>query len=151
MKVVRKMIVYNILVDIQTSRYFNIGYLESVATLWSDYNLGSVSNDLMWLLPPFLEKKDDNECTLPFALDYYFSQVTFYHGEGGDIGLVITLVPKVFSYQLENFCRFQPQTVIYKRGNFVYHKYRLKLCSSSIYTFYRFAVSSLLGSLIFWW
>ena len=38
-------------------------------------SIGSVSNDLMWLLPPFLEKQADNMCSLEFALDYYFEQV----------------------------------------------------------------------------
>ena len=38
-------------------------------------SLGSVSNDLMWLLPPFLEKQADNMCSLEFALGYYFEQV----------------------------------------------------------------------------
>lgn len=35
---------------------------------------GTVSNDLMWLLPPFLEANSENRGLLEFALDHYSTQ-----------------------------------------------------------------------------
>jgi len=40
----------------------------------------------MWLLPPFLERQTDNECSLEFALTYYFSQIKLVL-ESFDLGL----------------------------------------------------------------
>jgi len=49
--------------------------LEAILIDWQQTFIGSVSNDLMWLLPPFLEKQADNMCSLEFALGYYFEQM----------------------------------------------------------------------------
>ena len=39
--------------------------------------LGSISNDLMWLLPPFLEANSENPRLLEFSLEYYCTQLNY--------------------------------------------------------------------------
>jgi len=54
--------------------------LEGILIDWQGGFLGSVSNDLMWLLPPFLEannKEKGNEGLLDFALEYYCTQMSY--------------------------------------------------------------------------
>ena len=38
---------------------------------------GSISNDLMWLLPPFLEANGENTGLLEFSLEYYCTQLKY--------------------------------------------------------------------------
>ena len=50
-----------------------------------------VSNDLMWLLPPFIEANSDNKGMLEFALEHYSSQMQIVLSSFGktakDVGL----------------------------------------------------------------
>jgi len=48
--------------------------LEGILIDWQGGFLGTVSNDLMWLLPPFLEANSENRGLLEFALDHYSTQ-----------------------------------------------------------------------------
>ena len=40
-------------------------------------SVGSISNDLMWLLPPFLEANSENPGLLEFSLEYYCTQLNY--------------------------------------------------------------------------
>ena len=51
--------------------------LESILIDWQGGFLGSISNDLMWLLPPFLEANSDNPGLLEFSLEYYSTQLHY--------------------------------------------------------------------------
>jgi len=51
--------------------------LEGILIDWQGGFLGSVSNDLMWLLPPFLEANSNNTGLLEFALEYYCTQMNY--------------------------------------------------------------------------
>jgi len=65
--------------------------LESILIDWQGGFLGSVSNDLMWLLPPFLEANSDNRELLEFSLEYYCTQMNHvlssFGRTAGDVGL----------------------------------------------------------------
>jgi len=51
--------------------------LEGILIDWQGGFLGTVSNDLMWLLPPFLEANSDNRGLLDFALEHYSTQFQY--------------------------------------------------------------------------
>jgi len=49
--------------------------LEATLTDWQGGFIGAISNDLMWLIPPFIEANSDDPGLLKFALEYYSSQL----------------------------------------------------------------------------
>jgi len=49
--------------------------LEGILIDWQGGFIGSVSNDLMWLIPPFIEANGENSGLLKFAMTYYCSQL----------------------------------------------------------------------------
>jgi len=49
--------------------------LEGILIDWQGGFIGSVSNDLMWLIPPFIEANSDNSGLIKFAMSYYCSQL----------------------------------------------------------------------------
>ena len=51
--------------------------LEGILIDWQGGFLGSISNDLMWLLPPFLEANKENPGLLEFSLEYYSTQLQY--------------------------------------------------------------------------
>jgi len=69
--------------------------LEGILIDWQGGFMGMVSNDLMWLLPPFIEANSDNKGMLEFALEHYSSQMQIVLSSFGktakDVGLPETV------------------------------------------------------------